>query len=235
LKTQTQYALLFGLAMFLLLTLFVYRAYRQKQKSNAQIKTLMSERQHRAKNNLQIVIELLGLQSALVEHEQAKGAIKSSESRMLAVSLIDRMLYQNAENTEIDMREYTQKLVENLVLVFSNKNQYVNISLDAGYFSLDASKATPLGLIMNELVTNSFKYAFTGNPAPALKIGLQKSEGGEVVLCYLDNGPGLDEQALANKTISLGLKLIRSLSKQLKGTLTMEKRDGFYFELIFKV
>jgi two-component sensor histidine kinase/Tfp pilus assembly protein PilF len=233
-QTKMQRALMFGLTMFLILTLVVFRAYRQKRKSNIQIRTLMQERQHRAKNNLQIIAELLGLQSAYLEHEQAKGAVKSGENRMQAVSLIDKMLYQNPDDTQIEMNEYTHKLVSNLAFLFDGKGRKVNINLHVGHFLLDAAKATPLGLILNELITNSFKYAFQECLSPELKIELLKNEGKQIMLIYSDNGPGLNKEIELSKINSLGLKLIHSLSRQLKGVLVIENRDGFYCNLTFK-
>lgn len=232
-QTKMQYALMFGLAMFLMLAIVSFGAYRLKRKSNVQIKTLMQERQHRAKNNLQIITELLGLQSAYLEHEQAKGAVRSSENRMQAVSLIDKMLYQNPENTEIEMLEYLQKLTRNLTLMFGAENHKTQVRIEAEPFWLEASKATPLGLILNELITNSFKYAFRDHSAPEIYIGLSQNKK-ETSLIYRDNGPGLGEGFAINQTKSLGLKLIQLLSKQLKGTFVIETRGGFYFELTFK-
>jgi two-component sensor histidine kinase len=233
-QTKMQYALMFGLVMFIILAVVALGAYRLKQRSNTQIKTLMKERQHRAKNNLQIITELLGLQSAYLEHEQAKGAIRSGENRMQAVSLIDKMLYQNPENTEIEMSEYIQKLTGNLALMFGTENHKMQVLIEAEPFWLEASKATPLGLILNELITNSFKYAFRDHSAPEIYIGLRQNTKKEASLIYRDNGPGLDESFEINQTKSLGLKLIQSLSKQLKGTFVIENRGGYYFELNFK-
>lgn len=232
-KTKMQHALLFGLTMFIILTLVIFRAYQQKRKSNNQIRILMQERQHRAKNNLQIITELLGLQSAYLEHEQAKGAIKSGENRMQAVSMIDKMLYQNPNDTKIDMYEYTQKLVGNLTFLFDGNGQKVNTNLHVEHFLLDAAKATPLGLILNELVTNSFKYAFKGCLSPELNIELTQNDEKQIILSFSDNGPGLNENIEFGKLNSLGLKLIHSLSRQLKGTLAIENRNGFYCNLIF--
>jgi two-component sensor histidine kinase len=232
-KTKAQYALAFGLFMFLILAVVAFIAYRQKQRTNVQIKTLMQERQHRAKNNLQIITQLLGLQSAYLEHEQAKGAIRSGENRMQAVSLIDKMLYQNPENTEIEMSDYVPKLAGNLSLMFEPENNKTKVQIEAEPFGLDASKATPLGLILNELITNSYKYAFQGHLSPEIFVGLQKKQ--EIItLKYRDNGPGLKAGFQISQAKSLGLKLIQSLSKQLKGTFVVENRDGFYFELTFK-
>lgn len=232
-KTKAQYALTFGLFMFLILALVAFIAYRQKQRSNVQIKTLMQERQHRAKNNLQIITQLLALQSASLEHEQAKGAIRSGENRMQAVSLIDKMLYQNSENTEIEMSDYVQRLAGNLSFMFGSENSKTKVHIEIGPFWLDASKATPLGLILNELITNSYKYAFHDHLCPEINIILKKNLE-ETTLIYHDNGPGLKMGFQINQTKSLGLKLIQSLSKQLKGTFVIENRDGFYFELAFK-
>ena len=97
----------------------------------------MQERQHRAKNNLQIISELLGLQSGYLTNQDAIGAIESSKSRMQAVSLIDKLLYQNPDNTEINMSEYIQKLVENLVLLFGNRK--IKIKLEIQKLLLDAN------------------------------------------------------------------------------------------------
>jgi two-component sensor histidine kinase len=233
-KTSMQYALTFGVAMFLMLFVVAFGAYRQKQKMNIQIKTLMQERQHRAKNNLQIITELLGLQSAYLEHEQAKGAIRSGGNRMQAVSLIDKMLYQNPENTEIEMLEYIQKLAGNLTLMFETGNNKTKVRIGSEPFWLDASKATPLGLILNELITNSFKYAFRDQPAPEIGIELWQNNEKETTLIYHDNGPGLGEGFDIAQTKSLGIKLIHSLSKQLKGTLIIENQGGFFCKLTFK-
>lgn len=223
----------FGLFMFLLLTTIVYRGYKQKQKSNRQIQLLMQERQHRAKNNLQIISELLGLQSGFVTDETAKGAILSGESRTQAVALIDKMLYRNLENTEINIPEYIKELVDNLLLLFGKNNNKINFKFDTDNISLDSNKATPLGLIVNELVTNSMKHAFKNQADPEIYIGLQQNKKGTLTLKYKDNGIGMPENINSENTKSLGMKLIRSLSKQLKGSFNTENQNGFNFLLEF--
>ena len=225
-------SLIFGTLMLFSLTLIIYRGFKLKQRSNLQIKLLMQERQHRAKNNLQIISELLGLQSGYLTNQDAIGAIESSKSRMQAVSLIDKLLYQNPDNTEINMSEYIQKLVENLVLLFGNRK--IKIKLEIQKLLLDANIATPLGLILNELVTNSLKYAFLNLSDPEMVLKLKRNEQKEILFEYKDNGPGIPANYDLAKSKTLGLKLIHSLSKQLKGQFHIKNENGFTYSLVFK-
>ncbi len=237
LKAQKQVIVAFAcsILMFLLLTIIAYRAYRLKQKSNLQIQVLMQERQHRAKNNLQIISELLGLQSGLATDKKAKEAIISGESRTQAVSLIDKMLYQNPDNIEINLPGYISNLSKNLILMFTGNKNNVKSTIETDPVSLDSFKATPLGLIINELITNSLKHAFKEQNSPEIFISLKKSGRETVILNYRDNGTGLPEDLKLGNTESLGLKLIGSLSKQLKGEFQFDGNPGFHFRLKFNV
>lgn len=183
---------------------------------------LMKEVHHRVKNNLQMVISLLNSQSAYLSSEDAVAAIKGSQRRMQAMSLIHQRLYEKDQAT-IDMRNYISDLVDYLKDSFDCERVTFTLNLDP--LILDVSKAVPVGLILNEAITNSLKYAFPGDHAGYILVSL-KSTPLEVELRIADNGIGL---AIGNEETakkSLGMSLLKGLTTQLGGTYAISGERG---------
>lgn len=219
-------ALLGGLA-------WQYRRIRtsreQIQAQSAQMRTLMKELHHRVKNNLAIVSSLLNLQAYQLDDERAIKAVREGQHRVEAMSLIHQRLYQTDTLTRIDVRAYLTDLAESLMRAYGYSHDDFNLDLRVEEEWLDVDVAIPLGLIVNELVTNAFKYAYQRVDDPSLQISLTNHDG--LTLDVADNGPGLDLSRWHTPEGSFGKQLIQSLGEQLGGQLSLETRQGTHFTL----
>jgi len=244
-----------SIVMLLLLLGLLYSRYRLKQRSNIQLqqkqqeinqqndllKKLLGEKEwllkeihHRVKNNLQIVISLLNTQSAYLDNEDALVAIKSSQQRMHSMSLIHQRLYQSDNLAMIDMHWYIHELVGYMRESFSidRKVQFV---LDMEKMELDVIQAVPLGLILNEAISNAIKYAFPGDNKGEVRISLHTSAGDICRLVIADNGIGLPPGFDPENFESLGMSLMRGLTEQLGGTFDMDGQKGLAISITFQV
>jgi len=184
---------------------------------------LLKEVHHRVKNNLHTVICLLESQAAYLENDALK-AIESSQHRIFAMSLIHQKLYQSDDIRTIEMSVYIPELVQYLEDSFGS-SEYIRFQLEISPISLNISKAIPLGLIINEAVTNSIKYAFPGKKMGIICISLFL-EGGRMTLEISDNGIGMPLNTLTTKPESLGLKLIKGLTLDINGEISFESGSG---------
>ncbi|HRN58318.1 MAG TPA: histidine kinase dimerization/phosphoacceptor domain -containing protein, partial [Agriterribacter sp.] len=229
-KTRTTKAITVGMILFVLLSAFLYFQYRGIRQRNRlladsnkkineqseQLRFLMKELHHRVKNNLQIVSSLLSLQSNHMPDKDAQQAVKIGQQRIEAMSLIHRNLYQQNNPNMVNMKEYVTDLVESILQSFGMDKDKFNLQLDIQVTEMDVDKALPLGLIINEWVTNAFKYAYKETAYPSLMLSLKKSRA--VILEIKDNGPGMTREAWEKPRGSFGVKLVKVLSKQLNGT-----------------
>jgi two-component system, sensor histidine kinase PdtaS len=193
---------------------------------------LMREIHHRVKNNLQTTMSLLNMQSAYISNEAALEAIKSSQRRMHAMSLIHQQLYQSDTVTEIDMSVYVKELVSSLKESFSGMDN-IAYNLQVQPSKLDAAEAVPLGLIINEAVTNAIKYAFPDDQKGFIAILLDHCEDG-YKLSVEDNGIGLPAGFGVASKKSLGMNLMRGLTDQLQGEFSIERNKGTKIIITFK-
>ncbi|SHL97513.1 histidine kinase dimerization/phosphoacceptor domain -containing protein [Chitinophaga sp. CF418] len=193
---------------------------------------LVKEIHHRVKNNLQIVMSLLNTQAAFLDDKDALNAIRESRYRMQAISLIHQKLYQSENVAMIDMSAYIKDLVEYLKDGFSGVNK-IRFDLQITPVNLDVSQSVPIGLILNEAITNSIKYAFTGNGI--ITISLLETAPGQLTLIIADNGVGLSAEGnnQARKQ-SMGMMLMNTLAEQLEGTLDIQSRNGVIITVNFK-
>ncbi|MCF6403684.1 tetratricopeptide repeat protein [Chitinophaga filiformis] len=193
---------------------------------------LVKEIHHRVKNNLQIVMSLLNTQAAFLDDKDALNAIRESRYRMQAISLIHQKLYQSENMAIIDMSAYIKDLVEFLKDGFSGVNK-IRFDLQIAPVNLDVSQSVPIGLILNEAITNAIKYAFTGNGI--IMISLQETSPGQLSLIIADNGVGLpaDDNNQPRKQ-SMGMMLMETLAEQLEGTLNIQSKDGVIVTVRFK-
>ena len=195
------------------------------------IKDLMKELHHRVKNNLQIVSSLLSLQSFRIKDKIASDAIKEGQHRIEAMSMIHQRLYATDNINEVNIKEYVTDLAESLLLAYGFAKDKFDLKLDIENEMMNVDKAIPLSLIINELVTNSFKYAFDNTAQPQLTITLTK-EKSLVQLMIADNGKGLDmKHWQTNK--GYGKELVNTLTKQLDGTIEVFVKNGTIFQLTF--
>jgi two-component sensor histidine kinase len=186
---------------------------------------LMKEIHHRVKNNLQIVISLLNTQSSYLNDDVAYKAIRESQHRMQSISLIHQKLYQSENLALVNMPAYIGDLVHYLSDSFDIASR-IKFDVDIAPIELDVTKSVPLGLILNEAITNSIKYAFPQDADGRISIVLTELAEGSYELQISDNGIGTTAAANLSKSKTLGMSLMRGLSKQLSGTFTVENRDG---------
>ncbi len=196
-----------------------------------QIKLLMKELHHRVKNNLQIVSSLLSLQSFRITDTIAANAVREGQHRIEAMSLIHQRLYTHDNITAVNIKEYVTDLSENLMLAYGYSKTNFVLNLNINNEMMDVDKAIPLSLIINELVTNAFKYAYTTVAKPILTITLTKEQN-DMQLYIADNGNGLDMEAWQNNK-GYGKELVQTFTKQLDGEITVTINGGTTFTIIF--
>jgi two-component sensor histidine kinase/ligand-binding sensor domain-containing protein len=191
---------------------------------------LLKEIHHRVKNNLQVISGLLQLQSWNINDENAKKALLEGHNRVLSIALIHQKLYQNEKLDTVEFGTFANELFSQVKGVFTEGTQKIKFNNQVHDLLINIDIAVPLGLILNELMTNSFKYAFKKTLLPEISI-CQKEEDGKLVLIYSDNGPGLPENLNLKESKSLGVRLIIGLAKQLHGTVDFFNENGIVAKL----
>jgi two-component sensor histidine kinase/Tfp pilus assembly protein PilF len=242
------YVLLSVAVLIALLGLILYRFYNQKRKTNKELvaqnevilkqkeenETLLKEIHHRVKNNMQIISSLLDLQSRGKQDESAVAAIQEGQNRVQAMSLIHEMLYQNENMAEINIHDYIHKLFQQILQLNNHIGQKINPKINvASNIHLNLDIAIPLGLILTELLTNSFKYAFQKMEKGEIRVDLKPQNESEYVLEVSDNGIGLPEDLDVGKVKSLGLRLVKTLTKQIQGSMGYKRNEGALFHITF--
>ena len=245
-EQQSKNALYFGLILIAIIAGFSIWAYQRQQRQstvlaekNVEIETALHEKQlllkevhHRVKNNFQIISSLLELQSKGIEDEKAKALAQEGKNRVKSMALIHQKLYQN-DDLLIYFDEYINKLVKEIADMYGNEKK-ADVSIQVPQVAFDIDTAIPLGLIVNELVTNAFKYGSSQDES-RVSISIQKEqEEGDYRLEIKDNGQGMPDSFDFAKARSMGLRLVRSLSKQLHGSVTYANNEGAVFSVLFK-
>ncbi|MEO8415628.1 MAG: sensor histidine kinase [Ginsengibacter sp.] len=204
----------------------------EQQKLIAEKEWLVKEIHHRVKNNLQIVISLLNVQSSYLDSPSAINAIQESRERMQAIALIHQKLYQTDLGTSINIRSYIDEMT-GFLSGFTHL-QKVKFHLDVDNITMDVAQSMPLGLILNEAITNSLKYAFTGGQRGLIIITLRQLSRDDILLEIKDNGKGYpDNMDFSGKT-SIGIQLMKLFAEQLEGVLQFRNNNGAQVELVFK-
>ncbi|WP_312902371.1 tetratricopeptide repeat-containing sensor histidine kinase [Chryseobacterium taichungense] len=213
---------------------------QQIDEQNEQLKKLLSEKEwllkeihHRVKNNLQIVISLLNTQSAYLDNEDALMAIQNSQHRMHAMSLIHQKLYQSDNLATIDMSWYIYELINYIKECYSSEKN-ISFVMDIDKIFLDVAQAVPLGLILNEAVNNTIKYAFPESRKGEVQVSFKNMEKDHYKLIISDNGIGLPDGFDIDETESLGMNLMRGLTDQLDGNFTLESKNGLKIIINFR-
>ena len=195
---------------------------------------LLKEIHHRVKNNLQIVSSLLQLQASYIKDADALNIFEESRDRIKSMALIHEQLYQSNDLAQIDFPEYLRSLLNMVMSAHRTNRTRVETKLHVDPVQLDLDTAIPVGLITNELVTNSLKYAFAGRTVGEIGVRLTSSKEGDFVLIISDNGVGLPEKFNFDKASSLGLRLVRILTKQMRARLEISNGMGTEFRVYFK-
>ncbi|MCJ8153023.1 hypothetical protein MKJ01_04490 [Chryseobacterium sp. SSA4.19] len=212
---------------------------QQIDEQNEQLKKLLAEKEwllkeihHRVKNNLQIVISLLNTQSAYLDNEDALLAIQNSQHRMHAMSLIHQKLYQSDNLSMIDMSWYISELINYIKDCYSSEKS-IRFDLDIDKICLDVAQAVPMGLIINEAVNNTVKYAFPDKASGEVLVSFKINEENNCQLIISDNGVGLPQDFNLDETESLGMNLMRGLTDQLDGTFSLKNQNGLIIKIAF--
>lgn len=234
--------LLFLAVLFVATGLFIKNSKKENAANTAlehkiaEKETLLKEVHHRVKNNLQTVSSLLSLQSRSIEDKKISGIIKSSQNRVVSMAMVHEMLYKRDDYTsKIALKPYVQELCEYLVRSVKGNENNITTNLDIGDFKLSIDTVIPLGLIINETVTNALKYGLPGDVEGEILVRLSK-KGVNTYQMYLgDDGIGFPEDINPTNIKSLGLKLIHNLSRQLRGTAHRDMNSGgTYYQITFE-
>jgi len=219
------------LALISLLSFFLFgqnnKIKKQKgiiEKSLSEKDTLLREIHHRVKNNLQLVSSLLTLQSRSITDKSAIAAINDGKARVRSMALIHQNLYNRENLTGISVKQYIQKLCSEIFNTYNILEERITLELDIQELELDVDTVVPLGLIINELLTNSLKYAFPNNQSGWIRIKLNEIEG-KLDFELKDNGVGMEKEHFEESS-SFGNRLIKILTEQLDGELSLNLEKG---------
>jgi len=191
---------------------------------------LLSEVFHRVKNNMNIITSLLNLKKMTSKEEETKTALDDCKNRVYSMALVHENIYTSETHVGLNFKVYIENLVREIAYSFGGETMY-EMQFDLEDLQLDLNTSIPCGLIINELITNSFKYARTADQPLILEIELKQKDQ-HTYLRIKDNGPGIPEDVLKESN-SLGLELIQSLSEQINGEMKITSSNGFQYELSF--
>jgi len=195
---------------------------------------LLKEIHHRVKNNMQVISSLLNLQAKLIKDEKSREVIRESQNRVMSIALVHEKLYQSKNLAEINYLEYLRKIAENLLQSYGISPKTVDIRIHADDIIIPIDKAIPISLIINELISNSLKYAFPDNRAGTILIDFKK-DGDTYTLFVKDDGIGLPENVTLDQTNTLGFQLVSSLVGQILGTISLNRGAGTEFRIVFTI
>ena len=213
------------------------RKYTEEQiKSSLKEKeTLLQEIHHRVKNNMQVISSLLRLQSNNIDDVQVKDALKDSQSRVYAMSAVHETLHGSENLSEIDLKKYLSNITTSVFQTYSVNPGNITLHNTAEKIPISINQASPMGLIINELLSNSLKYAFPDERKGEINVQIKRL-GKEIELTVMDDGIGMPKELDPKNANTLGLKLVRTLVEdQLDGTIDMESQNGTKFTIKFKI
>jgi PAS domain S-box-containing protein len=209
----------------------LFQDITERKKAEDEIKRSLKEKEillkeihHRVKNNMAIISSLLQLQARYSKDEKVTQLLRDSQSRISSMALVHEKLYQTKDFSNINFREYVGELVSHLLDTYGKEKGDIGLLLSVDNINLNIDTMIPCGLILNELVTNSLKYAFDGIEKPEIRISFDTNNG-RAELVYGDNGIGMPEHIELPSSNSLGLQIVDMLALQLRGSVEL-KRDG---------
>lgn len=211
--------------------------YREAQNSLSDAlnekKILIREIHHRVKNNMQIIASLLNLQKSFVDDQNTNNVLKESQNRIKSMAMVHERLYQSPDLTHINISEYIGKLVVDLFYSYSIFDDQVTVTLEIDDLNLNVETAIPCGLLINEIVSNSLKYAFPESRKGNLSISLKaRDKWNELIIS--DDGVGFPEELDFKNTTTLGLQLVNNLVEQLEGEIILDRSQSTSFKIRFK-
>jgi two-component sensor histidine kinase len=211
------------------------KQYEHKlEKSIKEKEILLAEIHHRVKNNLAIIAGLIELQKDRIDNGQISHLLNETQNRIFSISGVHELLYEAENFSEISLSDYIDQLIDRLQRTYQDSEKEVQISKNLNSFSVNINQAVPLGLLLNELITNSFKHAFGNTKDPEIRLTLEES-GGRITSEYTDNGSGMAPSQF-EKENSLGLNLIRTLLNQIGADYQIDsKHSGFCISFTFEI
>lgn len=228
-----------GIGVLLLVTGGIYSRFRHQKKTSEiqqaalrQKEMLMKEIHHRVKNNLQVISSLLNMQVVNINDPQVKEAMTESTSRLKSILLLHQQLYRDDQVANIECSNFINDLFNQVSTVFKKPGQNIKLNNNIGLITMDIDTGMSLGLIINELTTNSYKYAF-GDGDGYVTLDIKRNGTDEYKLYYKDSGPGLPEGVDTKTVKSLGMKIMNSLSRQIGGAMQYD-RETNNFIITFK-
>jgi len=238
-KVEKRYYILLAIFIGLFLLVFIWR-FKQKRDLSKKLKKSLGEREllikeihHRVKNNLQIISSLLNLQKNAIQSETYTNIVKQTQDRIQTMAMIHENLYQSENFQDISVKGYMDNLIQHFQSSYSLSNKSIEVISNIDEISLQIDKLIPLGLILNEVITNSIKYAFDENGGK-ISLKINQLNDKDIAFEYADNGKGFPEGFNSSKSKSLGMQLISGLSKQLHAKLTVVSENGVKINITFK-
>lgn len=225
-------------ALIAVLALVLYISRNQLQAKNKLITFYNQEARHRTQNNLQMLENLMHLQLGRLQNPRAKEALGSAISRVEAISNLVKQFYDpvdssNRDHEKLDLRSYLDKRIDELFHVAGINSAHITITKEIEAIETGIDTALPLGLIVNECLTNAIKYAIPYSEHPELALTLVSRDDGQIQLTISDNGPGIPIDTESLRPGSFGLSLVRTLVRKLKGTLTIDTKSGTRLSIVF--
>jgi len=190
---------------------------------------LLREIHHRVKNNLQVIISLMNLQSQNITDENVLGSLRDCQSRVRAMALVHERIYRSHAIAEINLKDYLEYLVKQIIQIYDIRQHRIEITVTMDDLTVDIDTVIPTGLIMNELITNSFKHAFPDRRKGMIFIECTPQGADRIRIVYHDSGTGMPDGFDWKQAESLGLQLVSNLIEQLEGTIELVPGEGTTF------
>lgn len=221
-----------GIFLLLILSLLIFYLFRKQQEKNKiivkqtnDLEFVNKEVHHRVKNNLQVISSLLDLQSQYTKNKAYENLLKESKHRVQSMAFIHQNLYESSGMNMVDMPNYIQNLIDHLVTAYQKEDEHISIEVNVEPMQLHMDTVVSIGMIINELVTNSLKYAFEGRQEGIVKVILQSLDQ-KIHLIVEDNGQGFPDSFNMQTSQSFGYKMIRAFVHKLKGVLSLSQAQG---------
>ena len=216
-------------AILLIIAFIIFYYYRKTKAAKTKIETLQREIHHRVKNNLSIIKRLVEVTQETIKDAKGQASLNDLSNRIASMAQVHSQLYQKEDISSIDFKQYVNALCENIKSSFNRENLKIDQRIENN-LDIRFSKAIPLGLIVNELLTNAYKYAENGETGTKVSISIRKNTN-KLVLLISDNGRGFPEKIDIHKVDSYGLKLVNGLVQQLNGQLMISNNGGANVEI----
>ena len=218
----------------------LHKQKKQLRESEKKIRCLLSEKEtllkevhHRIKNNMNVIMTLLTMQSESLDNSEAVSALQDASARVESMMVLYNKLYRTEKYTEVSVKEYLSKLIDEIFGLFSDK-QNIKIEKKIDEFPVGSKQMFPLGIILNELLTNTMKYAFIGKDSGLIQVEITKKEN-HVKFIFKDNGIGMSDFQSDKAQKGFGITLIELMTDQINGSCKIEPNNGTKFIIEFEI